>query len=194
MDLSDADIMMRVSDGEVALFDELVHRYQQPLLQVAWSKLGDRQWAEDVVQETFLAAYAARATYNPSFALRTWLWTILWNLCRRQWKRRAGRAKQITHDFAARGGTALSLEPASPDCGLTKLLAGERRQQVLAVIAQLPEAQADAIRLRFFGGLKYDEIAQTMDSALSTAKVRVRNGLLRLAKILNEQAETFETE
>lgn len=187
MRLTDTDIMERVKRGDVALFDELVHRYRQPLLKVAWSKLGHREWAEDVVQETFLAAYAARMTYNPSFAVRTWLWTILLNLCRRQWKRRASRGGEITRSFAADPDGCSALEPVSHDSGLTRLLATEQRQQVLELIAQLPEPQADAIRLRFFGGLKYDEIAAAMQSALSTAKVRVRNGLLKLSQLLSEQ-------
>src|SRR4029077_6986423 len=91
VDLDDVQIMCRVQAGEVELFDLLVRRYRGPLLNVAWSKLGDATWAEDVVQETFLAAFAARATYNPRFAFRTWVWTILLNLCRRQWQRRQTR-------------------------------------------------------------------------------------------------------
>ncbi len=93
MPSDDVDIMRRVQAGEVEAFDLLVHRYRSALLRVAASKLGNAAWAEDVVQETLLAAYAARATYNPQFAFRTWLWTILLNLCRRQWQRRESRPR-----------------------------------------------------------------------------------------------------
>ncbi len=192
MRLDDAEIMERVKEGDVALFDELVRRYRAPLLRVAWSKLGHWEWAEDVVQEAFLAAYAARETYNPQFAFRTWLWTILLNLCRRQWKRRAARGWEVLQSFKKDEREEHYFEPVSHDSGLTQLLATERRQEVLRLISQLPEPQGDAIRLRFFGELKYDEIAAAMNSALGTAKVRVRNGLFRLAQLLRDQAEELE--
>ncbi|TWU09414.1 ECF RNA polymerase sigma-E factor [Symmachiella macrocystis] len=192
--LDDAEIMQRVKTGDVALFDELVRRYREPLLHVAWSKLGHREWAEDVVQEAFLAAYAARETYNPDFSFRTWLWTILLNLCRRQWKRRAVKGQELTQAFQSeRGpsepGQAGFQEPICHDCGLAQMLETEQRQNVLRMIAQLPEPQGDAIRLRFFAGLKFDEIAAAMESAVSTAKVRVRNGLRELTQQLQNDDE-----
>jgi len=192
--LDDAEIMERVIGGDVELFDELVRRYRQPLLRVAWSKLGHREWAEDVVQEAFLAAYAARETYNPQFAFRTWLWTILLNLCRRQWKRRQKPGRELTRPFQADADQSEFPEPVSHDSGLTQLLATEQRRQVLRLIAELPEPQGDAIRLRFFAGLQYDEIAAAMESALSTAKVRVRKGLLRLAEELRREDQEFPQE
>jgi RNA polymerase sigma-70 factor (ECF subfamily) len=51
-------------------------------------------------------------------------------------------------------------------------------------LARLPAAQADALRLRFFGGLKFQEIADTMPCSLNTAKNRVRDGLARMAEML----------
>ena len=59
MDLTDAQIMQAVQAGQLELFDRLVLRYRGPLLNVAWSKLGDAHWAEEEVQETYLAALAA---------------------------------------------------------------------------------------------------------------------------------------
>src|SRR4029079_7825076 len=90
----DAEIMRRVQRGQFELFDELVARYRGPLLRVAMSKLDDAGWAEDVVQETFLAVFAARETFNPAFSFRTWLWTILLNLCRRHLKRNSNRRNE----------------------------------------------------------------------------------------------------
>jgi RNA polymerase sigma-70 factor (ECF subfamily) len=60
----------------------------------------------------------------------------------------------------------------------------ERREQLRLALEQLPEAQADALRLRFFGGLKFEEIAAAMESSVSGAKVRVKQGLIKLASLL----------
>jgi RNA polymerase sigma-70 factor (ECF subfamily) len=188
MHLDEVQIMQAVQAGQVELFDQLVLQYRGPLLNVAWSKLGDPNWAEDVVQETFLAAFAARDTYNPAFAFRTWIWTILLNLCRRQWKRRESRNRKQPAAFASAGGTVIPAEPATYDTPLANLLQVERREQVHVLLDSLPEVQADALRLRFFGGLQFAEIALAMDSSLGAAKQRVKSGLITLAEKLRKNA------
>lgn len=186
MPLDDVEIMRRVQAGEVEVFDLLVHRYRSALLRVANSKLGNAAWAEDVVQETFLAAYAARGTYKPQFAFRTWLWTILLNLCRRQWRRRESRPREQSvsqpHEWEAAGLG----EPTTAETGLAVVLQTERRAAVHQWLRTLPEPQADALRLRFLGALPFAEIALTMGSSVSAAKQRVKLGLMALAARLHE--------
>jgi RNA polymerase sigma-70 factor (ECF subfamily) len=186
VELDDLQIMRRVQAGEVELFDHLVERYRASLLNVAWSKLGERTWAEDVVQEAFLAAFASRATYNPQFAFRTWLWTILLNLCRRHWQRRATRPQEHSLPQSEAAELAGYREPATHETAPTLLLRVESRAEVHRMLARLPEVQADALRLRFFGGLQFAEIALAMDSSLGAAKQRVKNGLAALADQLRE--------
>lgn len=187
MPLSDSDILSRVQRGEQELFGELVVRYADRFLRVATSKLGGRTAAEDVVQETFLAAFAARDSYNPGFAVSTWLWTILLNLCRARFRRR--RQRPWEHGF---GDIDVTTELASNDDAsvLARLIAAEESTLLHRLLQELPEPQADALRLRFFGALPFDEIAMAMDSSVSGAKRRVKTGLQRLsAKI--ESLEHF---
>lgn len=187
----DTQIMKRVQEGQLELFDLLVDRYWQPLVRVATSKLGDTAWAEDVVQETFLAVFVSRHTYKPQYPFRTWLWTILLNLCRRQLKRRANRPREYPKSTLETGMQLRFPEPATQENGLNPLLLTERTEQINNLLLTLPEVQADAIRLRFLGELKYDEIARTMNCSLGGAKLRVRNGLLALARtIRDEEGET----
>jgi len=188
----DASIMESVKRGDLVAFDLLVERYRLPLLRVAHSKLGDADRAEDVVQEAFLAVYASRQTYNPDFAFRTWLWTILLNLCRRQLKRKSRRPRQVSESqLRPRSSGGSFPEPLEKETGLTALLKVERREQLMSYLQQLPEPQADALRLRFFGELKYSEIAEAMNSSESGAKRRVKTGLLNLAEMIR-QDETFD--
>ena len=179
--------MQAVQAGEVELFDLLVRRYRPPLIHVAWSKLGDWNWAEDVVQESFLAAFASRQSYNPVFSFRTWIWTIVLNNCRREWQKRASRPQEISIPQSSTDWQRIGTEPALPDTPLSQLLRVEQRTQVYQLLSQLPEAQADALRLRFFGGLQFSEIAQAMESSLGGAKQRVKNGLLALAKLVSQK-------
>jgi RNA polymerase sigma-70 factor (ECF subfamily) len=71
------------------------------------------------------------------------------------------------------------------------VLATERQTRLAALLDELPEPQADALRLRFFGGLRFEDIARTMDCSLSGAKRRVQTGLIKLAeRIRAEEGET----
>ena len=180
---SDAQLMQQVQAGRSDLFDELIVRHRPGLLRFAQSKLGDADRAEDAVQEALMAAFAARGTYDPRFAFSTWVYTIVLNTCRRQLRR---RQRQVD----ARVDQNAPVDPvASP---LERLLESEAQQQLAESLARLPEAEADALRLRFFGGLQFDQIALAMDSSVSGAKARVRRGLERLAAQLTDPMTTNE--
>ena len=178
--LSDAQIMLEVQRGRIELFDQLVARHRQRMLRFATSKLQDEAAAEDAVQEAWLAVYAARHTYRPEFAVSTWVYTVLINLCRRQARR---RRQHRSVDVALESVLGRELTP------LALLMAAERRELLLALLEELPETEADALRLRFFSGLMFEEIAAAMESSVSGAKVRVRRGLERLAKRLTDAAD-----
>jgi RNA polymerase sigma-70 factor (ECF subfamily) len=182
MEPRDEDLMRDVQDGRIRAFDELVRRYRQPLLRVAASKLIDRASAEDVVQETFLAAFAARGTYRPELPFRTWLWTILLHLCYRHARKQARTAVPPWESVAPQ--PAVVCQSAESRGGLNQLLAAEKQELLHAALAKLPEVQADALRLRFFGGLKFEEIAAAMNCSLNGAKQRVKQGLLKLAGLV----------
>jgi RNA polymerase sigma-70 factor (ECF subfamily) len=184
---TDADLMRRANRGDRSAFDELVERYQPALRRVALSRLASVEAAEDVVQETFLAAYKSRHSYDERFGFRTWLWTILLNQCRRSAGRRSGRPRAVSLDA---GGDRFHVACSGPDAdppGLAGILASERRELLDSLLGGLSTAQADALRLRFFGGLKFQEIADAMHCSLLTAKNRVRSGLIRLSELVCQE-------
>jgi RNA polymerase sigma-70 factor (ECF subfamily) len=178
-------LISAVLAGEREAFAHLVARYQGPLLRAAVSRLGQQSLAEDVVQETFLCALKWLSTYDSKYSFRTWLWTILLNQCSRQGKREArhvpaGSLDDATKQQAATGRICPERSP------LDQMLAREDGRLVHELLARLPEAQADALRLRFFGGLTFPEIAAAMECSEPGAKHRVKVGLMTLSKWLNE--------
>ncbi|MFK7779304.1 MAG: RNA polymerase sigma factor [Gimesia sp.] len=182
----DAALMKRICAGEYLLFDELVLRYRDRLLRFAWSKYGSMSAAEDLVQEAFLSAFAARDSYKSEFAFSTWLWTIFLNLCRRHYKRELRQPREIVLSAFAATDTTEIPEPSSRETPLEVALKTEQFELLALYLSELSEVQADALRLRFFGGMKFSEIALTMDCSLSSAKIRVKNGLLKLAHRFSE--------
>ncbi len=184
----DAALVSAILAGSKEAFVVLVERYQQPLRAAARGRLGRDDWADDVVQETFLCLLKWLSTYDSRFSFRTWLWTVLLNQCTRYAQKQSRQpAKMLAGPDAAgeRQSSAgyLTSGEASP---VDALLDSELRGNVHALLARLPQVQADALRLRFFAGLKFQEIAIAMDCSLTTAKTRVRLGLLQLSDWLRE--------
>ncbi len=171
----DQELMLQVQAGDHSAFAELVDQFRPRLLRFAQSSLEDRQRAEDVVQETFLAVFQARLTYNTSFAFSTWVWTILLNLVRRT---RTRWVKQQVREAAACRDQTTSLNNRHV----------EDREQLDHWLSLIPESEADALRLRFFGELSFNQIALSMESSVSGAKLRVRNGLNRLSELAHQES------
>lgn len=170
--IPDGSLIAAALAGDESAFAQLAERYQGPLLHAARSRLTDRQLAEDAVQEALLCAFRWLHTYDSRYSFRTWLWTILLNQC--------SRIAQRRNKLPPAGD-----EPREPASPMEQLLARENADRLHALLAKLPETQADALRLRFFGGLKFEEIAQAMECSVSGAKNRVRLGLTQLAAWLN---------
>lgn len=178
--LNDQEIMERVRSGQVELFDELVKRHRPSMLRAVVSKLRNQAVAEEAVQDAFLSAFAHRHTYRCERSFRGWLWTILLNTCRSHARREFGRIDRAGGQI----GFESSNEPFSSGDALGRLVRAEQAALLFRFLDELPEVQADALRLRFFGELKFDEIAQVMGCSSNGAKQRVRSGLERLSAAL----------
>jgi RNA polymerase sigma-70 factor (ECF subfamily) len=184
---SDGELVELVLEGDRGAFEAIVARYQAPLRRVAFSRLGSLEAAAEVVQEAFLCAYKFLRSFDSRQSFRTWLWTIALNQCRRRTRldKRLPRVSAWTDQQydGERTAESFGMEPASVEQSpLARLLAIERRELLEQELQKLPEAQADALRLRFFGGLRFEEIAATMRCSLGTAKNRVKWGLLKIAQ------------
>lgn len=182
----DGTLLAGIQAGDDACFTELVRRYRGPLTRVARSRLGRDDWADDVVQETFLCVARWLSTYDSRYSFRTWLWTILLNQCHRQLKR---ASRQYFWNWTGWLGESARRQAASGETPEQRLLAKERAELLDQLLRRLPEPQADALRLRFFADLTFPEIARAMNCSLSTAKNRVRWGLLKLAESIGPAGE-----
>jgi len=176
-DSPDGMLIAAALDGDQQAFAHLIGRYQRALFRLAHSRLGQRELAEEAVQETFLAAHRWLATYDSRYSFRTWLWSILLSQAARQAKR---ESRQPSESLADPNLAKAAADP-SP---LRSLLENESRDRLHALLARLPTPQADALRLRFFAGLTFPEIAAAMQCTEAGAKHRVKTALVKLGEWL----------
>ena len=186
---TDGELIAAILAGDNHPFALLVRRYERELLRVAYSRLGRVEWAEDAVQETFLSVFRFLRSYDSRYSFRTWIWTILLNHCRGHLKKRSRRVlvRSWSDHTADVGPCDIASQLSNDESPTEKLIASERSEVLDTLLRRLPEPQADALRLRFYGGLKFHEIADAMQCSLSTAKNRVRWGLAKMADFLQPE-------
>src|SRR5260370_9845423 len=81
VELTDADVMLRVKAGDDSAFDYLVQKYRRPIINFMYRMAHNTAAAEDLAQEVFLTVYRSRSNYEPSAKFTTWLYRIATHLC-----------------------------------------------------------------------------------------------------------------
>jgi RNA polymerase sigma-70 factor (ECF subfamily) len=181
--LTDDELMQKVRRGDTLAFAELYDRHGGRALRVARSLC--REHAEEVVQESFLAIWGARASFEAAAgsSFRAWAMTIVRNRAidsLRQNRRRFGDQPFEDHmadALAAPGPDAQAFAEREMERGL-----------IFEGLDTLPLPQREAVVLAFFGGLSHGEIAQHLRLPPGTVKGRLRLGLSRLREAVEPQA------
>lgn len=174
---SDASLVERLpGDDSGDELRELYRRYSSELYGFACNALGDRELAEEVVQDVFARVWRAAADYDPKRAsVRTWLYTIARN-----------RIVDARRRAAVRPG--LAPEPEQEGVGELdrELEQAVLRWQVAAALARLSPEHREVIRLAHYGGLSLREISERKGIPLGTVKSRTSYALRTLRLILDE--------
>ena len=179
----DERLVTRVAAGDRRAFEALYERYAATVFGLALKMLGDREVAEDAVQEIFWRVWRRLGSFDRSRAFAPWLFGIAHNYCIDELRRRKVRPQQVYEDD---DHPILSDIPDDTDVGETAILA-EQRQVVRTALEQLPEEQRQALLLAYFGGLTQQEIAAQLGNPLGTVKTRMRLGLQKLRALLQGQ-------
>jgi RNA polymerase sigma-70 factor (ECF subfamily) len=177
MAASDAMLVERLPrDDSGDELRELYRRYSGQLFGFACNALGDRELAEEVVQDVFARAWRHAGEYDPRRAsVRTWLFSIARN-----------RVVDARRRAAARPGIAASAHPETPAELDRTLEQAVLRWQVAAALARLSPEHREVIRLAHYGGLTLREIAERKGIPLGTVKSRTSYALRSLRLILDE--------
>jgi len=183
VDSREAALIERCVAGDEIACADLVAAHQRTVFNLAFHLLGDRDEALDVSQEVFLRVFRTLSRFRGQSALRTWIYRIVVNQVRnrQRWWRRRRQADLISLDeHLRRCGEIEARQEILPD----RLLASkETAARIWAAMEQLPFDQRTALVLREVDGLRYEEIAFTLDVAVGTVKSR----LTRARQALREE-------
>ncbi len=169
----EAALIARCTIGDEAACAELVAAHQRMVYGLAFNILGNRDDALDLSQDVFLRVFRTLSSFRGQSALRTWIYRIVVNQARnrQRWWRRRHRAEQVSlDDYLRNFGDLEARQDILPD----RLLASkETAAKIWQAMDRLPFEQRTALILREVDGLRYDEIAYSLDVAVGTVKSRL---------------------
>jgi RNA polymerase sigma-70 factor (ECF subfamily) len=185
---SDAYLVERALDGDIAGFEKLVTRYQNKIMgYVGRMTNGDREEAEDITQEAFIKAYRNLDSFRGQASFSTWLYKIASNLCidrARTKMRRPQQAYSLDEPFDKeddKGGREIADSRFEPSKGVER---DELRTLVRQTVAEMPEKQREVLIMCDLQGLSYEHIAESLDIPLGTVKSRIFHARADLARRL----------
>ena len=174
----DAALMLRVKQGDWAAFTELVDKYKQPVLNLAFRMLRDATEAEDLAQVVFIQVYKSAHRYEVASKFSTWMFTIARNLCLNEIRRRTRHPTdslegQQTEEEGQPGRQFEDVRSSSPP---ENVLHSELEQKVEQALAELPENQRTAVVLCRGEDLSYEDIAKVLGCSVSATKSLIHRG------------------
>jgi RNA polymerase sigma-70 factor (ECF subfamily) len=184
----DAELMLRVKDGDREAFRQLVERHQRSVINTIYRAIGDAWEAEDLAQRVFVQVYRSAPRYRPAARFTTWLFAIVHNIIVNEHRRRARHAVQSLDalqqpaDLGEPGGLPI----ADPRARNPAEAAADRelRQKLRAAIQELPPPQRTAVILCRFEGLAYEEIARVLRCSVPAVKSLLHRARVNLQEKL----------
>ena len=168
----DAALMLRVKQGDVQAFEELVEKYKQPVTNIIYRTLQDSAEAEDLAQNVFVQVFKSAHRYRVSAKFSTWLYTIARNLCLNEIRRRSRHpAESLEQEHPGQEEHPLRQYEDKRNAGAPEnVLKDELISKVEQALAELPENQRTALALCREEELSYEEIARVLGCSLSATK------------------------
>lgn len=181
--LSDADAIRRVLAGDPDAYGAIVARYYDRYARYAVHMVGNREDAEEALQDAFLRAFRALDRYEERERFAGWLLRIVVNECRSVAARRRRQEQRFpdVDDAAWRAA-----EAAASDAPTDPAERAALRDALTHALATLPADQREALLLKYAEDLSYDEIAAATGAGTSALKMRVKRACARLREILQE--------
>jgi RNA polymerase sigma-70 factor (ECF subfamily) len=176
-------LVSRAQRGDRDAFSTLIEHYAPTVLSVAWRIVGNRALADDVAQETFLAAFRSLRSFRAESRFSTWLYRIAVNKCRDAQRAQGARLSVFAphdeeHDVEPMGDSPLHRTPEE------LLLERHRRDQLAGALRRLTPVYREAFVLKHIEGLDYEEMSSVLGVDGGTLRMRVYKARRELGREL----------
>jgi RNA polymerase sigma-70 factor (ECF subfamily) len=183
---SDADLVEAVLKGAHASYNELVRRYKSLVTTYCYSRVGQRETAEDLAQETFVRGFTQLQHLRKASAFSGWVMSIAHNVCIDFLRNKSRTVPLEVYGVKDSQGEIL-LESRKEPAAMDKLASDEMRDKILAAINSLTEEYRETLILRHVNEYSCEEIADALGISLGTVTSR----LSRAHKLLREKLGKF---
>lgn len=187
---ADAELMVRVREGDDGAFNTLMTRYRKPVINFVYRLVQNGSAAEEIAQDVFVNIYLARQRYEPTARFSTWLFTVATNMALKHLKRKKRWISESEADPDA--GRAYAAHPEGNPSALDRVVDGELAVLVREAVRNLPAKERTAIVLCKYHDFSYQEIAQIMKCSLGAIKTHIHRGKLRLRDMLRKMGLAVE--
>ncbi|MEN6371310.1 MAG: sigma-70 family RNA polymerase sigma factor [Armatimonadota bacterium] len=164
--------------GDIDAFEQLVRKYQDRTIRVLYLLLSDVDDAQDAAQETFIRAFRCIKSFRHNSSFGTWLHRVAINTAR-NWARNNKRGREVI--FPIEGLNAIN-QPKPDDL----LVARERSLEIKCALGRLPQYYREAIVLRHYDDMSYEEIALVQQVPVGTVRSRLAKARDMLRQYLSE--------
>jgi RNA polymerase sigma factor (sigma-70 family) len=186
----DNQLIQEYISGNNDAFEVLLSRYKQRIYSFIYSKIKDRDLADDVFQDTFIKVIKTlkKGTYNEEGRFLSWVMRIAHNLIVDHFRRKQRMPMHETQDndydvFYSVSEPSQNVEAIMIDTQI--------KEDINALMLELPENQLEVLRMRLYQDMSFKEIAERTNVSINTSLGRMRYGLINLRKLIDERKLTM---
>ena len=165
----DAELMLRVRDGDGVSFAALLDKHRSPLVHFLWRMVGNHAVAEELAQDVFLRVYRSRASYAPTAKFTTWLFRIATHTALNALRDGKHERAQESLDAVSADLPARQIPDGRPSVEQC-MVNGVRLDQVRQAVAALPTKQRAAVLMHKYEEMEYSQIAGSLGCSESAVK------------------------
>lgn len=185
---SDSSLISQYQSGDEKALAILIERYQKELYSFIFYKVMDEDLANDIFQDAFMKIIVTLkdGKYNEEGKFILWAKRISHNLIIDHYRLKAKHIKVSETSYENEEFSIFDLIREQDENVEDRLVTEQINNDLFRMLTYLPENQQEVIKLRFFDGLSFKEIAEQTDSSINTTLGRVRYALINLRKIMQE--------
>lgn len=165
----DAELMLRVKEGDGASFAILLEKHRTPVIHFIYRMIQNQAVAEELAQEVFLRVYRSRGTYEPTAKFTTWLFRIATHLALNSLRDGKNERMQDRLDDHNEDMPMRQVADGKPSVEQS-MLHEARFQEIRRAIAALPEKQRAAVLMHKYEEMEYSQIAKVLNCSESAVK------------------------